>query len=81
MLRADHAATFVNQRGARLTVTYGSERAIARRALRQSGYTAKEAILAIKQADEYFINTLGWTMDTPVNVVHGAPITAGGTTR
>lgn len=81
MLRADHAATFAAQRGVRASATYRAERQIAARALREAGYTADEVTFAIKQADAYFLETLGWTMDTPVNVVRSAATAAGGGAR
>ena len=48
--------------------TYGAERRIGYRALREAGYSQADARAAIKLADDYFIGQLGMTFSTPTQV-------------
>ena len=48
--------------------TYGAERRIAYRSLREAGLNVDEAKSAVRYADRYFMDELGLQLDTPLNV-------------
>lgn len=48
--------------------TYGEERKVAYMALIKAGKTPEEACTLIKYADSYFIDKLGWSMDTILRI-------------
>lgn len=48
--------------------TYGDERKVAYISLRKAGKSPKDAYAAIKYADSYFIDELGWDLDTVLNI-------------
>ncbi|WP_390821152.1 polymorphic toxin-type HINT domain-containing protein [Tuwongella immobilis] len=48
--------------------TYAAERIVAERALAAAGINAAEIAVALQRADEYFIITLGITMDTVTRI-------------
>lgn len=62
-----YLATLI-QRETALAGTYGAERQVAYSSLLAAGISPEEAAAEIARADEYFMATLGVSLDTPVRV-------------
>ena len=48
--------------------TYGAERRIGYRSLREAGFPVDEAKATIRNADKYFMDELGLNLDSPTRI-------------
>jgi RHS repeat-associated core domain len=61
----EHYLATQSQRNALAGGTYGAERRVSYRALREAGLSVGEAKGAVRYADKYFMGELGMRLDTP----------------